>query len=240
MNDDLRELAALDALGALSPDESRRLAEAANADADLAAQREADETVVAALRSAVAPVAPPADLGDRIVALTRTEATTSAVTPAPAAAGWWSRLRQRPLVPALAGAFVAAAAAVAIALAVANDGGLGAPTVEAPVVNHDPSMNVGGTAALYDPSRPDGKVVVSLTSLPPAPVGHHYEVWVLRSGATQMEAVGSFAPDRPSVRLELPLPGSGNYGALDVSVEEDSGPADHSGRSVAGATFGTT
>ena len=239
MNDDLRELAALEALGALSPDESRRLAEAAHADGDLAAQRDADEAVVAALRSAVAPVAPPADLGDRIVALTRTEAT-SAVTPAPAAAGWWSRLRRRPLVPVLAAAFVAAAAAVAITLIATNDPGLGAPTVEASVVNHDPSMNVGGTAALYDPSRPDGKVVVNLTSLPPAPAGHHYEVWVLRSGATQMEAVGSFSPDQPSVRLELPLPGSGTYGALDVSVEEDSGPADHSGKSVAGATFGTT
>lgn len=240
MNDDLRELAALDALGALSPDESRRLAEAATADADLAAQRDADEAVVAALRSAVAPVAPPADLGDRIVALTREEPATSVVSPPPAAAGWWTRLRQRRLVPALAAAVVAAAAAVALTLVATNDPGLGAPTVEASVVNHDPNMNVGGTAALYDPSRPDGKVVVNLTSLPPAPAGHHYEVWVLRSGATEMEAVGSFSPGQPSVRLELPLPGSGTYGALDVSVEEDSGPADHSGKSVAGATFGTT
>lgn len=239
MSDDLRELAGLDALGALSPDESRRLAVAANADGDLAAQRDADEAVVAALRSAVAPVAPPADLGDRIVALTRTEAEAG-VTPKPAAADWRSRLRRRPLVPALVAAFVAAAAAVAITLVATNDSGLGAPTVEASVVNHDPSMNVGGTASLYDPSRPDGKVVVNLTSLPPAPAGHHYEVWVLRSGATQMEAVGSFSPDQPSVRLELPLPGSGTYGALDVSLEEDSGPADHSGKSVAGATFGST
>jgi anti-sigma-K factor RskA len=231
MNDDLRELAALDALGALTPDDSRRLAEAANADGELAAQRDADEAVVAALRSAVAPVAPPADLGDRIVALTRTEA---AVAPAPTVVGWRSRLRRRPLVPALA------AASVAITLVATNDPGLGAPTVEASVVSHDPSMNVGGTAALYDPSRPDGKVVVNLTSLPPAPAGHHYEVWVLRTGATEMEAVGSFSPDQTSVRLELPLPGSGTYGALDVSVEEDSGPADHSGKSVAGATFGST
>ena len=240
MNDDLRELAALDALGALSPDESRRLAEAANADGDLAAQRDADEAVVAALRSAVAPVAPPAGPRRPHRGPHPHRGRRRAVTPAPAAAGWWSRLRRRPLVPALAAAFVAAAAAVAITLVATNDPGLGAPTVEASVVNHDPSMNVGGTAALYDPSRPDGKVVVNLTSLPPAPAGHHYEVWVLRSGATQMEAVGSFSPDQPSVRLELPLPGSGTYGALDVSVEEDSGPADHSGKSVAGATFGTT
>lgn len=239
MNDDLRELAALDALGALGPDESRRLAEAATADADVAAQRDADEAVVAALRSAVAPVAPPADLGDRLLSLAREEATTTTATP-PAAAGRWRRLRRRPLVPVLATAVVAAAAAVAITLVATRDPGLGAPTVEAAVVNHDPSTNVGGTAALYDPSRPDGKVVVNLTALPPAPSGHHYEVWVLRSGATQMEAVGSFSPDQPSVRLELPLPGSGTYRALDVSVEEDSGPADHSGKSVAGATFGST
>jgi hypothetical protein len=149
-------------------------------------------------------------------------------------------LGRRPLVPALAAAFVAAAAAVAITLVATRDSGLGTPTIEAAVVTHDPSMSIGGTAALYDPSRPNGMVVVNLTSLPPAPAGHHYEVWVLRSGATQMEAVGSFSPDRASVHLELPLPGSGTYGALDVSVEENDGPASHSGKSVAGATFGST
>jgi anti-sigma-K factor RskA len=238
MSDDLRELAALDALGSLSPEESRRLAEAANADAELAAQRDADEAVVAALQAAVARVAPPADLGDRLVALTQPEAPVAQPQAAPRR---WSRtLRRRPLVPALAAAFVAAAAAVAITLVATRDPGLGTPAVEAAVVPHDPSMNVGGTAALYDPSRPDGMVVVNLTALPPAPAGHHYEVWVLRSGATQMEAVGSFSPDRPSVHLELPLPGSGTYGALDVSVEENGGPASHSGESVAGATFGST
>jgi hypothetical protein len=53
-----------------------------------------------------------------------------------------------------------------------------------------------------------------------------------------MEAVGSFSPTRPSVHLELPLPGSGTYGAVDVSIEEDGGSPTHSAKSVAGANFG--
>jgi anti-sigma-K factor RskA len=238
MTDELRDLSALDALGALTPEESRRLADAADADARLAAQRDADRAVVAALEATVARVSPPADLGDRIIALTRAEAASA---PAPAAPRRWrDALRRRPLIPALAGAVAVAAAAVAITLVVTRDPGLGTPATEAAVVAHDPGSGVGGTAALYDPSRPDGKVVVDLTELPPAPSGHHYEVWVLRTGAAEMEAVGSFSPDRPSVHLELPLPGAGAYGALDVSVEEDGGPAGHSGKSVAGATFGAT
>lgn len=236
MSDELRELAALDALGALSPEEARRLAEAANADADLAAQRDADEAVVAALQATVAPVAPPAGLGERLVSLAR--ADTSAAQP-PAQTRRWSRApRRRPLVPALAAAVVAAAAAVAVTLVATRDPGLGTPAVEAAVVPHAQGLHVGGTAALYHPTSPNGILVVNLTALPPAPAGHHYEVWVLRAGAKQMEAVGSFSPYRTSVHLELPLPGSGTYGALDVSVEENGGPASHSGKSVAGATFG--
>ena len=53
-----------------------------------------------------------------------------------------------------------------------------------------------------------------------------------------MESGGVFNATSPSmVRIELPLPGAGPYAAMDISVEDDGGPPEHSGVSVAGATF---
>ena len=52
-----------------------------------------------------------------------------------------------------------------------------------------------------------------------------------------MEAVGTFTADGDDARLELRLPGPGDYQAVDVSIEPDSGPAEHSGISLAGGTF---
>ena len=65
---------------------------------------------------------------------------------------------------------------------------------------------------------------VTLRDVPPAPSGHHYEVWVLRrNGGGQMEAIGSFTPTSQTVKLDLPLPGAGDYAAVDISVEQDGG-----------------
>jgi hypothetical protein len=73
------------------------------------------------------------------------------------------------------------------------------------------------------------------TSLPPLS-----ESAVLRTeGGGAMEAVGSFTPDGDRATLELPLPGPGDYKAVDVSVEPDGGPAEHSAVSLAGGTFGS-
>ena len=55
-----------------------------------------------------------------------------------------------------------------------------------------------------------------------------------------MEAVGAFTPRSSQVRLELGLPGSGDYEAVDVSVEPDGGSASHSGQSLAGGHFEST
>ena len=52
-----------------------------------------------------------------------------------------------------------------------------------------------------------------------------------------MEAVGSFMLDGDQARLELPLPGPGDYRAVDVSVEPDGRPAEHSSVSLAGGSF---
>ena len=80
--------------------------------------------------------------------------------------------------------------------------------------------------------------MLELENVPQSPAGHHYEVWVLRTeGGGEMEAVGSFTMDGEDARLELPLPGPGDYQAVDVSIKPDGGPAEHSGVSLAGGTF---
>ena len=56
------------------------------------------------------------------------------------------------------------------------------------------------------------------------------------SGET-MEAVGVFDPTTSEVELELGLPGAGEYVAVDISVEPDAGPPEHSGTSLAGGEF---
>ena len=72
--------------------------------------------------------------------------------------------------------------------------------------------------------------MLDLADVPPPAPGTHYEVWVLReSSGGAMEAVGAFTPDGSKVRLKLGLPGSGDYEAVDVSVEPDGGSASHSG-----------
>ena len=237
MNDERRELAALAALGLLSADDAARLSEAASAHPALAQEFESDRATVERLGLVADRAITTPDLADRLVAATTAapRGDTARARPRPA----WPGVRWRRWVPALGSAVAAAAAAVAITLVATRDPGLGTPEVRATVVSHAGQAPVTGTAALYRPGHSDGRVVLDLASFPAAPPGHHYAVWVLRTGATAMEAVGTFATDRTqSVHLELRLPGSGRYGALDISVEEDAGPPEHSGTSVAGATFG--
>ena len=72
--------------------------------------------------------------------------------------------------------------------------------------------------------------MLDLADVPAPAPGTHYEVWVLRqSSGGAMESVGAFTPGGSKVRLELGLPGSGDYTAVDVSVEPDGGSASHSG-----------
>jgi anti-sigma-K factor RskA len=234
MNDELRQLAALDALGALSPGDAALLADALASDVELARELELDRAVVERLGGALAREAPPLDLGDRIATAAQAD-----VQGQPAAAGRAApRPRWRLWLPAIGG--VAAAAAIVLAIVVTGDSGLGPPDQQVDIVAAEPAAPVRGRAALYHPERPDGHLVVDLESLRPAPPGHHYEVWVLRKGVTTMEKVGSFSSADASVHLELDLPGSGDYAALDISVEEDEGPPEHSGKSVAGAKFETS
>lgn len=95
---------------------------------------------------------------------------------------------------------------------------------------------MSGEVLLFDPSKPEGRIVLNLAAIPPSPAGHHYQVWVLRAeGGGAMEAIGAFSPDSDTTQIELPLPGPGDYAAVDISVQEDGGPSEHSGVSIAGA-----
>ena len=233
MNEEMRNLAALAALGAISPADAARLAEAVEAHPELADQLAVDRSTVELLGEVGSRAQLP-DLGDRLVAAAR--ADLAATAPAPAQV---RRQRWRRFAPTFGVAAVAAAAAVAVTLVVTRDAGLGTPAVEAQLAPGQLApAGIRGTAALYRPDAPNGHVVLDLDDMPPAPAGHHYEVWVLRSGSANMESVGTFEPaSRSHVHLDLNLPGGGPYAALDISVEDDGGPPEHSGKSVAGAKF---
>jgi hypothetical protein len=52
-----------------------------------------------------------------------------------------------------------------------------------------------------------------------------------------MTAVGSFTPAEPTVTLSLPLPTAGDFAAVDISIQSNDGPPEHSNVSLAGARF---
>ena len=234
MNDADRDLLAGEALGVLSREEERHVAELVAKDRGAAKELERHRATVTALEAGIARERPSADLFDRILAEVQpAPAQPAAARPAAASPRrrWsWSR------APRLAAAGFAAAAVV-LGIAVFTDGG-NDPDVQAQVSGTEQFAAVSGEASLYGPDRSEGELVLELENLPAPPAGHHYEVWVLRSeGDGEMEAVGSFTPDGEDARIELPLPGPGDYQAVDVSVEPDGGPTEHSGVSLAGGSF---
>jgi hypothetical protein len=188
---------------------------------------EEDQATIAFLAQALPRVTPPADMFDRILAEIRPTATVVPLRP---------RAHRRVIVP-IAGALAAVAAVVLIAVVALGGDNLGTPDARAAISGKsDPS--VSGEAELFGVNADGGTVRVSLRNVPPAPSGHHYEVWVLREeGGGAMESVGVFTPTSSDVELDLPLPGPGNYAAVDVSVEEDDGPPAHSDTSLAGGAF---
>jgi anti-sigma-K factor RskA len=185
-----------------------------------------DDEMLEVIGRSLPRVTPPADMFDRILAEVAPEATVVPMQP---------RSRRRRLLP-VAGALAAAAAIVLAVVAIGRDT---APTPDArAAISGKSDRAVTGQATLYGSNAAGGTVRISLRDVPPAPSGHHYEVWVLRSnGDGVMEAVGSFSPSTSDVRLDLPLPGPGDYAAVDISVEEDGGSPAHSDTSLAGGTF---
>lgn len=188
---------------------------------------EEQEATFALMEASLPRVTPPADMFDRILAEIRPEATVVPLRP---------RTSRRFVAP-VAGALAAVAAVVLIAVVALGDDELGPPDARAAISGKsDPAVN--GEAELFGVDSDGGTVRVSLRDVPPAPSGHHYEVWVLREEAGDaMESVGVFTPTSSDVELDLPLPGPGTYAAVDISVEEDDGPPAHSDTSLASGAF---
>ena len=236
------------ALGALPPVEAARLEEELAKNALLATEVEEYRTVVETLETGIVREAPPAGLFD--VVLSRIDGErAAAVHPVDASRRWspsrpWHRPdgagsgRSKRLAPAFAAGFAVAAMIVAVVVALSSGNDLGSPDARAAVRGTPAFSAVHGDARLYATSRKDGVLVLDLADVPAPAPGTHYEVWVLRqSSGGAMESVGAFTPGGSEVRLELGLPGSGDYTAVDVSVEPDGGSASHSGQSLAGGRF---
>ena len=182
-------------------------------------RRKLDERAVfAALAPSLPRVSPPEGLVDRVLEEVRAQAR---VVPLPR--------RARGLATGAVAAAAAAVLVLAIGLALATDAGID-PAARA-VLEDRAGLGVSGEAALYDPGTGAGYVTVSLRNLLPAPPDHHYEVWVLPRGSDAMMSLDD-------VELRFDLPGPGEYAAVDVSVEEDDGPPEHSDTSLATGTFG--
>lgn len=242
-----RDLAASAALGAISAEELSMLESKMSKDAALADELDEYRSTVAALESGVARQRPPLDLFDRVLARIETDelAREEDVLIDDRRAGESSAWRRwRPYVgtrwslPAFTAGVAAAAATIAVAFAVSSGDEPGSPAAQAAVRGTPAFSQVHGEARIYRADRSNGVLVLDLAEVPTALPGEHYEVWVLREGSdSEMEAVGVFSPENPDLQLEFRLPGTGDYQAVDVSVEPDAGSPAHSGRSLAGGRF---
>lgn len=133
---------------------------------------------------------------------------------------------------------LSAAAAVVIVLLLG--GGSASPAAIAAVHSELAGAKTSGEARLFHPDRPDGTLGLHLTDVPAPPQGTYYTVWVLPRGQKSMEAIGTFVPRGRDVDLKLNLPGSGDYEAVDISIQRVGGPSAHSGKSLAGGAFRVT
>jgi Anti-sigma-K factor rskA, C-terminal len=162
-------------------------------------------------------VSPPADLFERVLDEVRGDAVVVPLR------------RRRARGPRAVGA-LATAAAVIVAV------GAWAALRNGPDTSPARAVLVG-TGVSGEAEVVGARIHVSLHEVPPPPAEHHYEVWVLRPGAEAMEPIGAFTTSGPDVDLVFAVSGTGPYAAVDVSVEEDDGPDDHSGTSLATGSF---
>lgn len=197
-----------------------------------------DEETMRALDGALPRVAPPPGLGDRIAAAVAADAQGTDDQPlAPVVSLDAHRARRRTVMASLAAAACAAALAVGVTMSVTGGESDPGPLTASTSVVAVGGDGVSGTASLYSAGAPGGTMEVSLKDVPDPPKGHHYEVWVLEKGSTEMTSVGSFTPSSRDVNLTLPLPAPADYAAVDISVEPNGGAPSHSGTSLAAAKF---
>jgi Anti-sigma-K factor rskA len=174
------------------------------------------------LEQGVARAAPPEDLFDRIVDDVQPTAT---VVP-------FRRRRLPAWASSAAAATVAAAAAVLVTVAVTGeDNGLGDPIRRVSISNE----RVDGTLALYRPEGGNRVLVADLDRVSDVPEGRYYELWISRPGSDVKIPIGSFSPTEGRVHLVVPLPTEDKQLSIDISIEEETGPPDHSGQTIATA-----
>lgn len=190
-------------------------------------------------REALALLTPDADdAGDEVWMAIRSRLELDVAEPVAPLATVLTFPRRRLAAVSGAAAALAAAASVAITLVLSGGDSLGPAELSAqvkPAAGAPDAALLTGNVRVYDSSSPGARIVIDLSGVPDAPSGHHYEVWVLRPNTTEMEAVGAFTPVDGRARLELRLPGAGEYIAVDISIEDNGGPPLHSGNSLAGA-----
>lgn len=193
---------------------------------DIDIEREQDE-LFERLEAALPRATPPEDMFDRILAEVQPEATVVPLRPRrPRWSSGWT-----------IGATVAAAAVLLVSVGVVLRAGPESPAARA-TLEAKTDAGVSGEAALYAPDTDSGRLELTLRDVPASPTGHHYEVWVLPEGSDEMISVGTFHTDvTQDVTLDFELPTSGSFAAVDVSVEEDDGPEEHSDTSLATGYF---
>jgi len=193
-----------------------------------------EQAVFEAFEPALPRVAPPEGLFDRILMEIGSVGSEQPVALATRRQPALRRFAYRRLVAGLT--FAAAAAAAAVAIAVSHSPAQ-KPVAQAAIVPHLAGARVSGTAALYGARTAGGTLRLTLRAVPQPAPGDHYEVWVLAKGQTAMTDVGPFTPHSATVKLSLALPAPGDYAAVDVSVQKNGGPKQHSNVSLAGGSF---
>ena len=234
--DERRELAAEVALGTAAPDAVVRLEEAAAADPSLARELRADRATVSALEAGLPRETPSPELLDRILGALGEPDAATVDEPAAAAAPPERRRRFVLRWPQVAIGAAVTAAVLVVGVVLVSDDDV-EPDAVAAIAGKPEFAEVTGTARLFPEGDSASRLVLHLAAVPPAPTGHHYEVWVLPEGSDTMESVGEVAPADGEADLETDVPGTGPFAAVDVSVEPDDGDPAHSGVSLAGGTF---
>jgi anti-sigma-K factor RskA len=247
--DEVRELAAVYALGALDGEDRARfeaLLEAGDPEA-VSALREFEDTAVELAGALVA--APPqrtrAALMERIDAAERSATAPRPVRPAPARWSWW---------PALwAGAMAAGLAAIVVGYGVSAsyEQRLAALGREAGALRAELDAERAVLALLGDPAtqivalaglepapsaqarmiwNASGGGLLVASGLPPAPEGKDYQLWAI-AGSNAPVPAGVFGVDaRGAARLTVPrLPGMGRADVFAVTLEPAGGRPTPSG-----------
>ena len=94
---------------------------------------------------------------------------------------------------------------------------------------------IDGTLALYRPEGGYRVLVADFDRVAAAPRDHYYELWNSRPGSDVKIPIGAFNPSDGKAHIVVPLPTEDKRLEIDISIEEETGPPDHSGQTVATA-----